>query len=144
MPPHCLQRGRKLPRADEQVVDEAGFADGFDATLHVLAQQPARIGFVLHLVADADQQIADQRRDLVSDLGGGQVDPADDPRDEVGRRGGLQELARFVDARDGLDEDRLVDAVVHQLGAQVIGRKRPPDGSELVAHPRIGAAHRVP
>ena len=48
MPPHRLDRRRQLARAHEQVVDEPRLADGREAALDVVAQQPLGIGLVVH------------------------------------------------------------------------------------------------
>src|SRR5207248_6499369 len=116
---HRLQRGRQLTCAYEQVVHEARLADRGDAALDVVAQKPARVGFVVDLVPHSDQQVADQGGDRLRDRRRGQVDPADDAADEIVGRRRLEKLARLVEAGYRLDQDGLLDAVVVQLPPQV-------------------------
>ena len=144
---HQRQRGRQLTRADEDVVREAGLADRGDASAHVLFPEPLGIGLVVHLMADPDELLSTrsrvQRGDLLRDVRG-EVDPADDARDEVVSRGRRKEFARLVEARSGLHEDRAVDAVRGEQRLEVLGAEPPPDRREGVGHPRIGRARRVP
>ena len=71
-----LQRGRKLARPHEQVVREARRLHGGEAALHVVPQEPRRIGLVVHLVTDADEVRAlGQRLENRRDIGRGEYRP---------------------------------------------------------------------
>src|SRR5439155_9224434 len=78
------------------------------------------------------------------DLGRGEIHPSHDAADELVGGGGVQELARLLDAGNCLDQDRLLDTVVGQQRPQVVGAEWPPDRGQLVAHPRVFAARGVP
>ena len=144
---HQRERGGQLARPDEDVVREAGLADRGDASAHVLFPEPLGISLIVNLMADPYELLSTrsrlQRADLLRDVRG-EVDPADDARDEVVSRGRRKELARLVEARSGLHEDRAVDAVRGEQRRQVLGAEPPADRREGVGHPRIGRARRVP
>src|SRR5439155_1629935 len=72
------------------------------------------------------------------------VDPSDNARDEVMLRGRCEKLARFIEARSRLHEDRLVDAVRGEQRLQVLGPEPPADRRERLGHPRVGRLRRVP
>ena len=56
MPLGRLDRGGKLARTHEQVVDEPGRRDRSEAVLYIIAQKPGRVGLVVHLMPDPDQR----------------------------------------------------------------------------------------
>ena len=71
----------------------------------------------------------------------GQIDPADHAADERDGRRGREELARLVEARDRLDQDRAVDAGGGQLRGEVIRAEPSVDGGQVGRQPRVvGAA----
>jgi hypothetical protein len=100
--------GGKLLRNDDQVIGKAGSGDGGQAAADVWPAQPFVIGFVLDLVADADEELAAgglaQGRKRIRDVWCGQVRPADHARDQVaaGREG--QERRGLLRGSDGLHD----------------------------------------
>src|SRR5207247_10522731 len=72
------------------------------------------------------------------------VDPPDNARDEVVLRGRGEELARLVEARSRLNEDRLVHAVRGEQRLQILRAEPAADWRERLGHPRIGRLRRVP
>ena len=115
VPLHRLERGRQLAGAHQDVVGQPGLPDRGDSALHVVAQQPSGIWLVMDLVPDADQKAAAlapfQTGDRFVHRPIGEVDPAHDAGDELVFRRGLEEPARLLQARYGLDHDRPVDPV---------------------------------
>src|SRR5437868_14213711 len=144
---HQRERGGQLARAHEDVVREASLTDRGDASAHVLFPEPLGIGLVVNLMADPDELLSTrsrlQRADLLRDVRG-EVDPADDARDEVVFRGRRKEFARLVEARSGLHEDRAADAVRGEQRLEVLGAEPPADRREGFGHPGIGRLGRVP
>ncbi len=78
------------------------------------AEQPARVGLVLHRAADADETIAageaSQAIDLASDVRRGQVDEADHAADARLTRGEREQLLGLLDDRRRLDDDGVRDS----------------------------------
>ena len=81
------QRRRQLARADEKVIGQSSIPHRRQTALHVGPQQPLRIRLVMDLMADADERLSVglglQLGKRVADGGIGEVDPADDTRDEA-------------------------------------------------------------
>src|SRR5438094_4193406 len=82
-PPHELDRDRKVPRIDEDVVGEAELLQQSDAPPEVGSQQEAVVGLALHDVPHADEpRVIPKTLELRAGLRRAQVDPADDARYE--------------------------------------------------------------
>ena len=145
---HQREGGRQLARAHEDIVREADLSHGRHPPAHVGSAEPLGVGFVVHLVTDPDELRAArsgaERGELLGQVRRGEVDPADDARDELVRRRGGEELARLAEARDRLHEDRAIDAVRREERPQILRSEAPPDRCERVGHPRIPGARRVP
>src|SRR5439155_19547738 len=112
-----------------------------------LLPEPLGIGLVVHLVADPDELRAARTGPYLCQLLRNvrrKVDPPDNARDEVVLRGRGEELARLIEARSRLHEDRLVDAVRREQGLQILGAEPPADRRERLGHPRVGRLGRVP
>ncbi len=73
------QRRWQLARANQQVIGERGGLHGAQPTTDATTQQPLGVGFVVDLVADADQPVATRcgahRRDGFGDIRRSRVDP---------------------------------------------------------------------
>ena len=148
VPLHGLQRGRQLSGANKDVIGQPGLPHRGDPVLHIFTQQPRRIGLVVDLVTDADQE-APTLAPAESGQGLrhrpiGQVHPADHAGDELVFRGGLEELARLLQARDSLDDHRSVDAVRVEQRLQVARVEAPANRGQVIPHPRILAVGGIP
>lgn len=133
--PRGLGGGRELVGQHHEVVDEARVGDGGESPVDVGAQQPARVGFALDLVADALQVAAAgefaEAGEFVGDVGTGQVGPADDSGDQVVGVGEDQELGGLLGHGDRLDEYGAGDARRARLGFEVRDREVPPERLEF-------------
>ena len=74
----------------------------------------------------------------------GEVDPADDARDEPLGGGRGEELPRLLGARSRLHEDGSLDARRLDERAQVVRPERATDRGELVCHPRVVGPAGIP
>jgi hypothetical protein len=110
MSPHGLHRGGQLAWAHEQVVDEPCFPDRREPALDVGAEEPPRIGLVVHLVPDADEHAVEIAQ-LPFDVAG-EVDPADDAEHERRCRGDREQRLGLVEGVARLHDDGAADAVL--------------------------------
>jgi hypothetical protein len=113
----------QLRLGDHQLVDQAEIGNRAQAGVHGRIHQVV-VGPALHLVADADQEVAAGGRpvalDRVAQRRVGQRRPADHAGDLRGGQRGGQELVGLVRGAAGrLDEDRPVDARRRQARPQV-------------------------
>ena len=94
-------RGRQLARADQEIVGQVVSEDPLEAAPDIAAIDPRRIGFVMNLMADADQPVAARQAAQPIDRGVelriGQVDPADDTGNERRLLCNAQELLGLVE-----------------------------------------------
>ncbi len=127
----------RCARERQEVVDEPFARDRRQAGAHVGPAQPARVGLGLHQVADADEARAPQLRQPLADVGGGQVDPADDARDQ--RVVEREQLRRLLGDGDGLDHDGRVDA---RDGGEVVEREGATNA--VVGDPRLIPHREIP
>ena len=116
MPPHRLDRGGQLARAHEQVVDEPGLADRGEPALDVVAEEPRRVGLVVHLMPIADQR-AVELRSAASTSPVRSTQPTT-PSDERRRGRDREQLLRLVERVARLHDDGAVDAVLVAAAAR--------------------------
>lgn len=148
-PGRCLSRGGQLARRDDEVVSEPRLRDGGQSAPYVGAEQPLGVGLLLDLVADADETVSArplaQGGERVGDARRGEVDPADDSRDQVaaGREG--QQLGRLLGDADGLYEDGAGHARRPRLRREVVHREAAGQWGEVVAgDPGLRSHRQVP
>ena len=121
----------------DQVVDQAGGCNGLQPPPHVRPAEPARVRFLLDLVAGTDKAVAPrelpQASNTVLHPGRAEVDPTDDPADGwlFGRQG--QQFWRLLGDAYGLDDDGEVDPVGNQVGAQVREAEGPAEQREPIS-----------
>lgn len=138
---HGGEGRRQLARAHQDVVGEAGLADGGDPALDVVSHQPFGVGLVVDLVPDGDQVLAVgsgfELGDDLTDGRVGQVHPSDGAGDEIGRGCDLEEVLGLLEARDRLDHDRPVDAVGLEPGTEIPRTALALENHEIVGHPVV-------
>ena len=109
MPACGVMRRGQLAGAHEQVVRQARLLDRGKAALDVVAPQPVGIGLVVDLVPHPDQLVSaiagSQALDRGRDVNVGEVDPADDARDQPMPGSDGEELDCLADARNRLHEN---------------------------------------
>ncbi len=113
---------------------ELRLADGRDAPLHVVTEQPLGIRLVVHEVQDADE-----RRPLeLGELGRHvhrEVDPTDDAEHELRRRRDREQVAGLVERLACLHHDGPRDAVLARSGSRSSGpKRRRSDATSSVIH----------
>ena len=139
---HRLDRRRKLRDLHEQVVDETGLTDCGDAALHVVAEEPPRIGLVLYDVANADERPG-ERRKLRRHVAG-EVEPADDAEEERGLGGEGEQLPRLGELLTRLHHHRADDAGRPQQRLEVVRPVSPPENRDVVGHPGVVGPGGIP
>ena len=139
----------ELAGPDQQVVGEARPPDGGQPADDVRAQQPVGIRLVVHLVADPDQPFAARRlaeRGQVVGDGGARRGPSTPPR----RRSAAWPRPWPGTRGSRPVEDRVWTRTVastpaaSSTGSRSRDVEPPPDRGEVVGHPRVVGAGRVP
>jgi len=132
-----LDRGRHLPRVDEEVVDEIVPRELGEPAAEILAQQEV-VGLVLSDVAQPDQpRIARRALDLLGSIGRAQVHPSDDTTDPGVFPGELEQPARLREALPRLHRDARIDAVLLEQRLEIRGREVALQRGQRRSDPRI-------
>lgn len=120
--------------SNEELEDQSRLGKPREPSLDVLAEQPSRIGLVVHLVADPHELVpARQRRHLRKsdvNVGSRQIDPPDNARDDLVRSGNGEERS-VVSATLGRACTAIVLSIPHTARRGL--RSSAPNGRRIAA-----------
>lgn len=123
---------------NENVVGEVELFQFRDAAEDVGAHVEAVVWFVLGDVADADEfGMFGEGGEVLFDVVGAEIDPADDAFDEFVLVGEFEEPAAFFDGLTGLDGDAAVELGGGEEGLEVGREEITAEAGEFVCHPRV-------
>ena len=133
-----FQRRRQVLGPKQQIVGQSELGQRGDSTAKRRPDEEIDVGLVLDDVADAlEAGMADVSLQLIANVVGAEIDPADHPADEVVLVGQGQEPIGLFEDLPGLDGDRALETGRLQQRRQVGRHEIAPQHGHAIGHPDV-------
>lgn len=131
--------------AEQEIVGNVAAGEFAKAVDNVGAQEPAKVGFVVHNVADtAEFGVAEALVENGSHVGVGEIYPGHYSADRGGLRSEVEQPPGFIEEGVGLYNDSAVEAAGFEVGFQIFREIVAAQHGFTRRHPRVSEAVDIP